>query len=407
MELKNCNIYVGEKLILENINFKLGKSEKIVILGNNGSGKSVLLKALTNKLNVNKSNKSNLINSKYNSQNQVYIIEGDVKNLENVYLFEQEIPLKYQELTILEYLRKITGIEEIQLNLDKSAENYEKLTEKEIEAYSLKLQEFIEKGGYIFEAELEKILKKLNFKHNLNTKISELSGGEKTKTIISGLMLSMHDLVFLDEVTNNLDIDTIEVLEEYILNSTKKMLIVSHDKTFLKKINPKVLEIKDGKVINYNTDYNSYEIYKVQEYNKQKREYFEAKEEKVRLVEQIKKNNEFSKKGKSKLKSHTDNDKILRNSKKERQEASQSKNKVIKNKIEKIEEKIKDGFTAKKKIEYNIKESKENDLNKEIVLHNLICGYKNYATQEINQVISYGDKVHIKGENGSRKNHIT
>lgn len=220
-------------------------------------------------------------------------------------------------------------------------------------------------------------------------------------------MLSMHDLVFLDEVTNNLDIDTIEVLEEYILNSTKKMLIVSHDKTFLKKINPKVLEIKDGKVINYNTDYNSYEIYKVQEYNKQKREYFEAKEEKVRLVEQIKKNNEFSKKGKSKLKSHTDNDKILRNSKKERQEASQSKNKVIKNKIEKIEEKIKDGFTAKKKIEYNIKESKENDLNKEIVLHNLICGYKNYATQEINQVISYGDKVHIKGENGSRKNHIT
>lgn len=88
MELKNCNIYVGEKLILENINFKLGKSEKIVILGNNGSGKSVLLKALTNKLNVNKSNKSNLINSKYNSQNQVYIIEGDVKNLENVYLFE-------------------------------------------------------------------------------------------------------------------------------------------------------------------------------------------------------------------------------------------------------------------------------------------------------------------------------
>lgn len=407
MELKNCNIYVGEKLILENINFKLGKSEKIVILGNNGSGKSVLLKALTNKLNVNKSNKSNLINSKYNSQNQVYIIEGDVKNLENVYLFEQEIPLKYQELTILEYLRKITGIEEIQLNLDKSAENYEKLTEKEIEAYSLKLQEFIEKGGYIFEAELEKILKKLNFKHDLNTKISELSGGEKTKTIISGLMLSMHDLVFLDEVTNNLDIDTIEVLEEYILNSTKKMLIVSHDKTFLKKINPKVLEIKDGKVINYNTDYNSYEIYKVQEYNKQKREYFEAKEEKVRLVEQIKKNNEFSKKGKSKLKSHTDNDKILRNSKKERQEASQSKNKVIKNKIEKIEEKIKDGFTAKKKIEYNIKESKENDLNKEIVLHNLICGYKNYATQEINQVISYGDKVHIKGENGSRKNHIT
>lgn len=407
MELKNCNIYVGEKLILENINFKLGKSEKIVILGNNGSGKSVLLKALTNKLNVNKSNKSNLINSKYNSQNQVYIIEGDVKNLENVYLFEQEIPLKYQELTILEYLRKITGIEEIQLNLDKSAENYEKLTEKEIEAYSLKLQEFIEKGGYIFEAELEKILKKLNFKHDLNTKISELSSGEKTKTIISGLMLSMHDLVFLDEVTNNLDIDTIEVLEEYILNSTKKMLIVSHDKTFLKKINPKVLEIKDGKVINYNTDYNSYEIYKVQEYNKQKREYFEAKEEKVRLVEQIKKNNEFSKKGKSKLKSHTDNDKILRNSKKERQEASQSKNKVIKNKIEKIEEKIKDGFTAKKKIEYNIKESKENDLNKEIVLHNLICGYKNYATQEINQVISYGDKVHIKGENGSRKNHIT
>lgn len=407
MELKNCNIYVGEKLILENINFKLEKSEKIVILGNNGSGKSVLLKALTNKLNVNKSNKSNLINSKYNSQNQVYIIEGDVKNLENVYLFEQEIPLKYQELTILEYLRKITGIEEIQLNLDKSAENYEKLTEKEIEAYSLKLQEFIEKGGYIFEAELEKILKKLNFKHDLNTKISELSGGEKTKTIISGLMLSMHDLVFLDEVTNNLDIDTIEVLEEYILNSTKKMLIVSHDKTFLKKINPKVLEIKDGKVINYNTDYNSYEIYKVQEYNKQKREYFEAKEEKVRLVEQIKKNNEFSKKGKSKLKSHTDNDKILRNSKKERQEASQSKNKVIKNKIKKIEEKIKDGFTAKKKIEYNIKESKENDLNKEIVLHNLICGYKNYATQEINQVISYGDKVHIKGENGSRKNHIT
>lgn len=373
MLVKKLKITINSKNILTNISFSLNNGDKIGLVGVNGSGKSTLLKALSNNTSID---------------------SGSIKlNDQTIGYLKQEIPSKYNEYTILEYIKNEIGIDLLEKRLHELENN---LTEKSMEEYGDILNSFLAIDGYNFEDNLKIIINGLKLNESLDTKIKFLSGGEKIKVLLSTLILRNNDILLLDEPTNNLDIEAIEWLENYLKNSDKKMIIVSHDETFLENITNKVFELKNGILNEYNMKYSDYLIEKENEYNRQLEDYTKAKDKKEKLKKQIVKAKEWANKGTSK-KAHNDNDKIANNFAKERTNSSN---------ISKLTRTLENleipNFEEKKPINFFF--NFDNDKGKkDIILKDLECGYDTFNTPIINLSIPFGTKVMISGKNGSGK----
>ena len=246
------------------------------------------------------------------------------------------------------------------------------------------------------EENLKSILSGLHFKNGLDSKVSELSGGEKIKVLLSILLLQNADILLLDEPTNNLDIEAIKWLENYLKSTNKKMIIVSHDEVFLDTIVNRIFELRDGNIKVYNMSYKEYLTQKEIEYNRSKQEYENAKAEKDKLKKQLVKATSWKDKGTS-SKAHNDNDKLSNNYARERTNSSnvskisKALDKVV---IPKFEEKESINFF------FELDDSKGN---KDIILNDLVCGYDKFQTLPINLNIKYGSKIQIEGGNGSGK----
>lgn len=376
MIVSNLRKQLSGKEILKDISFTLSQKDKVGLVGANGSGKSTLLKTLSGEL-----------------ENDF----GTIKtNGETIGYLKQEIIPDYDDFSIIEYLKKETKIEELEKRLHALEEN---LTEENMEEYGLVQSQFLALDGYMFEENLLNILSGLHFNKSLSCKIGTLSGGEKIKILLAALLLKNDDIILLDEPTNNLDVEAIEWLENYLKQSNKKMIIISHDEVFLNNIVNKIFELKNGTIREYNLSYKDYLKQKREEYNKEKEEYLKAQEEKEKLKKQVQKAKEWANKGTSK-KNRSDNDKIANNFALER---TNTKNisrlsKSLENlEIPEFEEKV------PIKVFFSFNNSKGN---KDIILENLICGYSDFKTPEINIVIPFGTRVRLSGGNGSGKTTV-
>ena len=373
MIVSNLKVSIKSNIILDDISFVLNNNDKVGLVGVNGSGKSTLLKTLSSTINKD---------------------SGIIKlNNEIIGYLKQEISHEFDEYSILDYIKYEVGIDKLESKLHELESN---LTDENMEEYSTILNEFLAIDGYSFEDNLKSILSGLLFDKTLESKIKTLSGGEKIKILLASLLLRNDDILLLDEPTNNLDIEAIKWLENYLKNSSKKMIIVSHDEVFLDKIINKVFELNNGKIKEYNMKYCEYLEELESEYNRRYTEYTKAKEEKDKLKKQVEQASIWLNKGVSK-KAHNDNDKIANNFAKERTNSSNvSKLKRNLNNIEIPE------FEEKKKINFsfNFDDSKGN---KDIIFNELICGYKTFTTPIISLSIPFGTKLEIIGSNGSGK----
>lgn len=191
----------GRKLI-EDLSFSLNPGDKMAIIGEEGNGKSTLLKALLNE---------DLVKS-------YCIVSGNINkyNLKIGYL-EQKLNQDWDNLTVVDYFVRENPISEI--NYDKFAEIYK----------------------------FEQALKKLHFdcSHFDNqTFIKVLSGGEKVKLQLAKISTIGYDVLFLDEPTNDLDIETLEILEKFILDTNAPVLYISHDETLLENTANRILHLE-------------------------------------------------------------------------------------------------------------------------------------------------------------------
>lgn len=191
----------GRKLI-ENLSFALNDGDKMAIIGEEGNGKSTLLKALIDPQII---SDYCFVNGKINKQNY------------KIGYLEQKLNSKWDNQTIVDYYLKDSP--------DCDCE-YEKYND-------------------IFK--FEKALKNMGFdlsRISENTLIKNLSGGEKVKLQLAKISSGNYDVIFLDEPTNDLDIDTLEKLENIIINSKKPVLYISHDETLLEKTANRILHIE-------------------------------------------------------------------------------------------------------------------------------------------------------------------
>ena len=171
----------------------------------------------------------------------------------------QEIDIEDYDLTIIDYIKKKTNILLLEEKLHKLEEN---LNDSNMEEYGNVLDLYLKLDGYNFENNINMLLNGLGLNKDLNKKVKELSGGEKIKVLLTILLLSNPDIMLLDEPTNNLDIDGITYLENYLVKLNKKMIIVSHDEEFLNNISNKIFELNQGKLTEYKMPYYEYLDYK-------------------------------------------------------------------------------------------------------------------------------------------------
>ena len=268
----NGAISYGADTILEEINFDIQENDKIAIVGNNGSGKTTLLKSIVN----NEMLEEGIGEEKFGIYKQGnprigYLKQIEFENSENTFL--EEILKSYESILKLE--KKINTLQEQLQNQS---------DDKKIKEYSKSLEEYEIIGGYIYKKEYEIAIKKFGFtEQDKNKKISEFSGGQKTKIAFLKLLLSKPDILLLDEPTNHLDIDTIEWLENYLKNYPKAVVIVSHDRMFLDKIVNKVYEIEYASITEYKGNYSAFKKQKKERYEKQLKDYEYQQKEIKRL----------------------------------------------------------------------------------------------------------------------------
>ena len=195
----NGSINYGAETILEEINFEINEKDKIAIVGRNGSGKTTLLKAIVN----NSMLEEGIGASKFGVYKQGSPAIGYLKQID----FEDDSESMLEE--ILKVYKDITDLENKIENL--SFKMQESNDEKLIKNYTESLDKYEFLGGYTYKKEYETAIKKFGFKsEDENRKISEFSGGQRTKIAFLKLILSKPDILLLDEPTNHLDIAAIE-----------------------------------------------------------------------------------------------------------------------------------------------------------------------------------------------------
>ena len=242
---KLTKLYSGTP-ILENVQFEVKKGERIAVVGRNGAGKSTLLKMIADEIDFDSGeiHKPQSVVLGYFAQSS-HVNSNDTIYNEMLSVFAETIKLKGQ-------------LEELSLKMaeeDPSSEQYLRI----IEQYQNLNHRFELMSGYTYESEINNILNRFKFNEiSFDQKISNLSGGQKTRLALAKLLLQKPDVLILDEPTNHLDIDTIEWLEGYLKKYSGAVVIVSHDRYFIDQIATTVYEIEYRKCTKYKGNYSDY-----------------------------------------------------------------------------------------------------------------------------------------------------
>ena len=231
-------------VLFENINLQVDERDRIALVGKNGAGKSTLLKILVGEEEPTSGeiNKKKDISLSYLAQDSRFESENTIYD-EMLHVFDDlrttERQLRQMELEMGEK----TGAD-----LDKLMSDYDRLSE-----------EFRQAGGFTYEADIRSILNGFKFDESMwQMKIAELSGGQNTRLALAKMLLEKPNLLVLDEPTNHLDIETIAWLENYLVNYSGALIIVSHDRYFLDKVATITLDLTKHSLDRYVGNYSSF-----------------------------------------------------------------------------------------------------------------------------------------------------
>ena len=235
--------FAGE-VLFDNINLQVDERDRIALVGKNGAGKSTLLKILVGEEDPTSGeiNKKKDISLSYLAQDSRFESENTIYD-EMLYVFDDlrrtEKQLRQMELEMGEKSGD---------DLDKLMSDYDSLSEN-----------FRQAGGFTYEADIRAILNGFKFDESMwQMKIAELSGGQNTRLALAKMLLEKPNLLVLDEPTNHLDIETIAWLENYLVNYSGALIIVSHDRYFLDKVATITLDLTKHSLDRYVGNYSRF-----------------------------------------------------------------------------------------------------------------------------------------------------
>ena len=259
LSLDGVKKYLDAALVLRKISFQINEGERVGIIGDNGSGKTTILKLIAGILKL-----RHCAGYPYAPIPPGYD-EGWVKISKGTTCsYLDQIPQYAEGMKVIDVLNlsfaEVHGIEEKMHEFEKNMQNLEGIELKRtLEKYSDLIQLYEAKGGYEIEEKISKICKGLKLEEEfLQQDFQLLSGGEKTTVMLGKLLIDTPDVLLLDEPTNHLDMDSVEWLQGYIKSYKGIVIVVSHDRYFLDQIATKIIEIENKECETYIGNYSDF-----------------------------------------------------------------------------------------------------------------------------------------------------
>ena len=267
--------FAGE-VLFDNINLQVDERDRIALVGKNGAGKSTLLKILVGEEEPTSGeiNKKKDISLSYLAQDS---------------RFESENTIYDEMLHVFDDLRRTeTQLRQMELEMgEKSGEDLDKL----MADYDRLSENFRQDGGFTYEADIRAILNGFKFDESMwQMKIAELSGGQNTRLALAKMLLEKPNLLVLDEPTNHLDIETIAWLENYLVNYSGALIIVSHDRYFLDKVATITLDLTKHSLDRYVGNYSRFVELKEQKLATEAKNYEKQQKEIAALEDFVNRN---------------------------------------------------------------------------------------------------------------------
>lgn len=267
--------FAGE-VLFDNINLQVDERNRIALVGKNGAGKSTLLKILVGEEEPTSGeiNKKKDISLSYLAQDS---------------RFESENTIYDEMLHVFDDLRRTDKqLRQMELEMgEKSGEDLDKL----MSDYDRLSENFRQAGGFTYEADIRAILNGFKFDESMwQMKIAELSGGQNTRLALAKMLLEKPNLLVLDEPTNHLDIETISWLENYLVNYSGALIIVSHDRYFLDKVATITLDLTKHSLDRYVGNYSRFVELKEQKLATEAKNYEKQQKEIAALEDFVNRN---------------------------------------------------------------------------------------------------------------------
>ena len=262
ISVEGLKVEFGVKPLFHDVNFVINDRDRIALVGKNGAGKSTMLKILC----------------------------GMQKPTDGVVAVPNETTIGYlpqvmklqDDTTVKEETRKAFAHNtEMKARLDKMQQEMADRTDYESEAYAQLVEKFTQEherymmmGGENYEAEIERTLTGLGFtREDFDRPTREFSGGWRMRIELAKILLQKPDVLLLDEPTNHLDIESIQWLEQFLAQSAKAVVLVSHDRAFINNVTNRTLEITCGRVEDYRVKYDEYVVLRAERREQQLRAY--------------------------------------------------------------------------------------------------------------------------------------
>ena len=262
ISVEGLKVEFGVKPLFHDVSFVINDRDRIALVGKNGAGKSTMLKILC----------------------------GLQKPTSGVVAIPNETTLGYlpqvmklqDDTTVKEETRKAFAHNtEMKAKLDKMQQEMADRTDYESDDYAQLVEKFTQEherymmmGGENYEAEIERTLTGLGFtREDFERPTKEFSGGWRMRIELAKILLQKPDVLLLDEPTNHLDIESIQWLEQFLAQSAKAVVLVSHDRAFINNVTNRTLEITCGRVEDYKVKYDQYVVLRKERREQQLRAY--------------------------------------------------------------------------------------------------------------------------------------
>lgn len=247
ISVDGLTVEFGGSTLFADISFVINEKDRIALMGKNGAGKSTLLKILAG---VREPSRGKVSSPK---DTVIAYLPQHLMTEDGRTVFE-ETAQAFSELHAME--AEIEAInKELETRTDYDSEAYYEL----IERVSVLSEKFYSIEETNYDADIEKTLLGLGFKReDFDRQTSDFSGGWRMRIELAKLLLKKPDVILLDEPTNHLDIESILWLEEFLINSAKAVVVISHDRAFVDHITTRTIEVTMGRIYDYKVNYSTY-----------------------------------------------------------------------------------------------------------------------------------------------------
>jgi len=247
ISVDGLTVEFGNTTLFKDVSFAINDKDRIALMGKNGAGKSTLLKIIAG---VKSPSRGNVTAP---SDAVIAYLPQHLLTTDSRTVFEEASQAFAQVLDMEKEMEQLNH--ELTSRTDYESESYYAL----IERVSNLSEKYYSLEEVNFDAEVEKILLGLGFsREDFNKQTSTFSGGWRMRIELAKLLLQKPDLILLDEPTNHLDIESVQWFEDFLINSAKAVIVISHDRAFIDNITTRTIEVTMGRIYDYRVNYTSY-----------------------------------------------------------------------------------------------------------------------------------------------------